>query len=164
MQTYKPLVALLLLSGCALFKPKPPPVTLRIHEEANESLPEKLVRIVQLPVTDQRVVVDPYPQLTERDLLDARSVSTPGGLAVKLQFDLHGAHTFDEMTTRMRGRYIVVFVDDKPVAAVLVEKRVTNGEFLLETGMTEAETQALVVKLRQITGKKRDFGDTPLAP
>src|SRR6266853_6236604 len=129
MQTHKPLtVLLLLLSGCALFKAKPPPVTLRIHEQTDAVLPEGHVRTVSVPGTDQQIAIDPFPQLNEKDIREARLVPTPGGKAVLLLFDLHGANTLSEMTTRMRGRYFVVFVNERPVAVVLVEKRITDGE------------------------------------
>jgi len=155
---------LLLGSGCALFKPKPPPVTLRFHEQADPALPEGHFRMVTVPGTDQQIAIDPFPQLNERDIRDARLVPTPGGTAVLLLFDLHGANTLNEMTTRMRGRHFVVFVDDRPVAVVLVEKRITDGEFLLEGDMTEAEDHTLVDGLNQIAGKRKDFGDTKFAP
>ena len=160
MQTYKPLaVVCFLLAACAA-----PTTTLRFHEQVNDAMPATRLRMVDVPRTGQQVAVDPFAQITERDVYEAHLEPTPGGQAVRIKFDLHGANKLSELTTRMRGRYIVVFVDDQPVAAVLVKKRITNGEFLLETGMTEAETQALVGKLRRITGKNRDFGDTPLAP
>jgi hypothetical protein len=158
------LMILLLASGCAFLKPKPPPVTLRFHEQADASLPETHIRVAYVPGTQQRIIVDPFAQLTERDVLEARLVSTPGGQAVLLKFDLHGANLLSEMTTRMRGRYVVVFVDEEPVAAVLVEQRITNGQFLLEPDLTDDKIRALVDNLSKIAGKKKDFGDTKFAP
>jgi hypothetical protein len=155
---------LLLASGCALFKPKPPPVTLRFHEQADAALPDGHVRQVNVPGTDQQIAVDPFPQLNERDIRQARLVPTPGGQAALLFFDLHGANVLSEMTTRLRGRYFVVFVDDRPVAIVLVEKRITDGQFLLEGDLTDAQVRALVDDLNQIAGKRKDFGDTKFAP
>jgi preprotein translocase subunit SecD len=158
------LLLLLLAGGCALFKPKPPPVTLRFHEQADASLPESRVRVAYVPGTQQQIIVDPFAQLTERDVVEARLVPAPGGAAVLLKFDLHGANLLSEMTIRMRGRYVVVFVDEEPVAAVLVDQRITNGEFLLEADMTEEKERALVNDLNKIAGKKQDFGDTQFKP
>jgi hypothetical protein len=157
------LMVLLLSGGCALFGPKPPAVTVRFHEQADEALPESRIRTVSVPGTQQQIAVDPFPQLTEKDLAEARLVPTAGGPAVLLHFDLHGANAFAEMTTRLRGRHFVVFVNDKPVAVVLVSKRVTTGEFLLEADLTETEQQALVDSVNQ-TVKKKDFGDTTFKP
>lgn len=155
---------LLLATGCAFLKPKPPPVTLRFHEQADAALPSGHYRIVNVPGTDRQIPIDPFAQLNEKDVREARLVATPGGQGVQLYFDLHGANSLTEMTTRLRGRYLVVFVDDRPVAAVLVEKPITNGEFLLEGDMTEAEDRALVNNLNKLAGKRKDFGDTDFAP
>ena len=160
MQTYKPLaVVFLLLAACAA-----PTTTLRFHEQVSEALPEGRVRTVDVPGSHQRIAVDPFAQLNERDVSEARLEPTPGGQAVRLRFDAHGAHKLGELTTRMRGQFLVVFVNDRPVAAVLVDKRILNGEFLLEADMADDEEQKLVDGLNKLAGRRRDFGDTRFAP
>ena len=69
-----------------------------------------------------------------------------------------------ELTTRMRGRYLVVFVNERPVAGVLIDQRITNGEFLLEGDLTDDEERALVAGLNKLAGRSRDFGDTHYTP
>lgn len=160
MQFYKPLVAVVLLSGCALFESKTPTVTVRFHEQVSDVLPDTHVRTVDVPGTRLQVAVDPFPQLTEKDVAEARLETTPGGQAVRLKFDMHGATKLTELTTRMRGRYLVIFVNDRPVAAVLVDKRIVNGEFLVEGVISDEEQQALVDGLNKFAGRHRDIGDT----
>ncbi len=156
-------VFMVALAGCAWFR-STPPVTVRFHEQVSEALPASHVRVVDVPSTHQRIAVDPYPQLTEKNIVEAKLEQTPGGPAVRLRFDLHGANTLAEMTTRMRGQYIVVFVDDRPVAAVLVDQRITNGEFLLESDFTDAEAEKLVADLNRYARRGRSFGDTQYLP
>lgn len=153
-----------LLCGCAIFENRPPPVTLRFHEEVSSTLPDVHVRTVTVPRTGLRISVDPFPQLSEKDIYQARLEPTPGGQAVRLKFDLHGANKLTEMTIRMRGRYVVVFFNDRPIAALLVEKHITNGEFLLEGDLTDEEEHKLVDGLNKLAGRWRDFGDTRLKP
>jgi hypothetical protein len=69
-----------------------------------------------------------------------------------------------ELTTRLRGRYVVVFVNEKPVAAVLIEQRILNGEFLLEGDLTDDEQRTLVDGLNKYAKRWRDYGDTRQAP
>ena len=159
MQTYKPLVMVTLLAACAA-----PKTTLRFHEQVSEASPETRLRMVEVPRTGQRVAVDPYAQITERDVHEARLEPSPGGQVVRLRFDLHGANKLSELTTRMRGRYLVVFVNDRPVAGVLIDQRITNGEFLLEGDLTDDEERALVADLNKLAGRSRDFGDTHYMP
>lgn len=156
-------VVVVATAGCALFN-HGPKVTLRFHEQVDTGLPDTKVRNVEIPRSNLKIGVDPFPQLTERDIYEAKLQDTPGGQAVVIQFDAHGANTFSEMTTRMRGRYVVVFMNDKPIAAVLVEKRITNGEFLLEGDLTDDEERNLVDELNKYAKRWRDYGDTRMAP
>jgi preprotein translocase subunit SecD len=158
------LMALLLTGGCALFEPKPPPVTLRFHEESDPALPPSRVRLVTVPRSNQQLAIDPQPQLTEKDLTEAQLVPALGGQAVQLHFDFHGTATLAEMTTRMRGRYLAILVDDRVVAVVLADKIIPDGIFLLEADMTDEEERTLVNNLNKIAGKKKDFGDTNIKP
>jgi preprotein translocase subunit SecD len=158
------MVALLVAGGCSVFQSKPPAATLRFNEESDPALPDSRFKMVTVSGTQQRIAIDPNPQLTEKDITEARLVPVPGGRAVQLMFDLHGANTLSEMTTRMRGRYIVVLFNERPIAAVLVDKCITDGKFLLEGDLTEQEERTLVNDLNQIAGKRRDFGDTKLQP
>ena len=150
-----------LTTGCALFSHSPE-VTLRFHEQIEAAMPEKRTRSVDVPGTHQTILVDAFPQLTERDVYDAKLQDTPGGQAVLIHFDLHGANTLTELTTRLR--YVVVFVNEKPIAAVLIEHIIANGEFLLEGDLTDAEERKLVDGLNKYAGRWRDFGDTRHAP
>lgn len=160
MQIYKPLaLSLLLLCGCAT-----PPVALRFHEQVSESLPTQHARVVNISDTHQRLVVDQFPQLSEKDVIEARLEPTPGGQAVLLKFDLHGANKLSELTTRMRGRYLVIFFKDRPVAAWLVEHRILDGQFLLEADLTDEEQKTLVDSLNKAAGRGRDYGDTRYRP
>ena len=153
-----------LLCSCAIFENRPPPVTLRFHEEVSSALPDMHVRTVTVPHTGLRISVDPFAQLSEKDIYQARLEATPGGQAVRLKFDLHGANKLTEMTTRMRGQYVVVFFNDRPIAALLVEKRITDGELLLEGDLTEEEEHKLVDGINKLAGRWRDYGDTRLKP
>src|SRR5437899_641797 len=99
--------ALAALVGCALFS-KREQTTLRFHEQASAALPESRVRTVELPQLGMRVTISPFPTLSENDIKSAELVPTAGGAAVMLHFDMHGESVLDEMTTRLRGQYIVV--------------------------------------------------------
>jgi hypothetical protein len=158
------LLTLLLAGGCALFQPKPPAVTLHFNEESDPALPESRFQNVTVPGTHQQIAIDPNPQLTEKDITEARLISVPGGRAVELHFDAHGAATLVEMTTRMRGRYVVIFFNNRPIAAVLLDKLITDGVFTLEGDLTQDQECDLVDGLNHVASKHRDFGDTQFKP
>lgn len=162
MQTYKTVIlffgGVLLLTGCAT-SGRVPPVTLRFHEEVSRVMPEVYAREVEIPATRLKLRIHPYPALTEKDVQVATLYPTAGGDAVMLQFDAHGMFAFGEMTTRCKGGYLVVLLNDRPVAAWLVDRRIDNGQFLLEGAFSDEEAQQIVDGLNKISGRRRDFGD-----
>jgi preprotein translocase subunit SecD len=154
MQTYKIfLVACLLATGCALFGDKEQ-TTLRFHEQFDPSLPSKLYRDVTIPKTSLTMQVDRYPVLTERDIQAATIYPTAGGPAIMLRLEFHGNMVLDELTTRGRGRYLVVFLNGRAVEAWFMDKRINNGVFLVEGDFTEEEAKKAVESLNRQSKKR----------
>ena len=138
--------------------------TVRFHEEVPGNLPASRVRRVTVPHTDQTIGVNPFPSLSEKDVDEARLELTNAGDAVLLKFDAHGAVALAEMTTRLRGNFFVVFVDERPVVGLRVERAIKDGQFLLLGDLTEAQAKSLVQSLNKQAGRWRDSGDTRLTP
>lgn len=120
-------------------------------------------REVTIPVSNLKLLVDPHPVLTQRDVAEAELVQTAGGNAVLVKFDPHGTVKLDEVTTRDRGQYLVVFLDDKPLVAWLVDRRLSLGQFLIEADVNEAKARELVEGLNQ-AAKRYHSGSTVLSP
>jgi hypothetical protein len=155
MQTYKTFrpvfLALLLGAGCATSDK--PHVTLRIHEEVSSSLPPIYAQPIELPKLNLRLTINPYPSMSEKDILSAERYVTPGGNAVLLHFDPQGALRLDELTTRTRSQYLVIFINGRPVSAWLVDKRLNSGAMLVEGDFSESEAKTMIEELNKI-GKK----------
>jgi preprotein translocase subunit SecD len=145
-----------LFTGCALFHEKPPETTVRIYEEASSALPAENQQTVEIPHEDLKLTVSPFPTLTERDVQSAELYNTAGGKAVFLRFDPHGTIVLDEMTTRTRGQYLAVMVNQRPVGAWLVDQRIINGQFLVEGDFTDAEARKIVDDLNKLAKKSRE--------
>ena len=144
-----------LLTGCALFHKKDELATLRIYEEANAALPAENRQEVTIPRTGLRLSISPFPTLTEQDVQSAELYDTAGGKGIFLRFDPHGTIVLDEMTTRTRGQYIVVLINNHPVSAWLVDQRIVNGQFLVEGDFTDEDAKKVVDGLNE-QSKKND--------
>jgi len=46
-----------------------------------------------------------------------------------------------QVTTQSRGKYLVFFLNERPVSAWLVDHTITNSEFLLEGFFTDEEAK-----------------------
>lgn len=152
MQTYKLIAAValagLLACGCAS---KGPATTLWIHEQVNSSLPVGHVMTVELPRLGLKLAADPHPALTEKDVLSADVYQTAGGAAILLRFNIHGALVLEELTTGGRGQYLIAFLNKRPVAAWLIDRRLSTGQFLVEADLTDAEAQQVVDALNKMS-------------
>ncbi|HVM60536.1 MAG TPA: hypothetical protein VMV72_06670 [Verrucomicrobiae bacterium] len=147
-------VATALLAGCSMLQSLQKPkveTTVRFYEQADSALPAESVQPVVIPTTGVRLTISPYPVLTEKDVHSAELYNTAGGKAVFLRFDSHGEIVLDELTTRTRGQYIVVMVDNHPVSAWLVDQRIVNGQFLVEGDFTDQEAQKIVDDLNKLS-------------
>jgi preprotein translocase subunit SecD len=143
--------ALVAGSGCASFKNKSK-VSVKVHEQMGPGLDQGLP--LKFPELGISLTVNPVPSLTEKDVQSAELFTMASGTGVVLQFDPRGAMHLDELTTRMRGRYLVVFVDGKPVSVWLVDRRLTNGQLLVEGMMTDEEAIDLAARLKQSISKR----------
>lgn len=136
-------LALPWLAGCALFGGGEK-TTLRIHEETDSAMPEKYAMPVTLSGYNVKLLVDPRPALSERNIKSAEIYPTAGGAAIMVRFDAHGMILLDEVTTRLRGRRLVTFLNGKPVAVWLVNQRLTNGQLLIQGDFTDDEAKRVV--------------------
>ncbi len=146
----------LLLSGCAIFGGGEK-TTIWFHEQVDDALPVTHRREVTVPISRLQISVSPRPTLTEKDLDAAEVVETSGGLAILLRFDSHGTNALDQMTTRGRGHYIVIFLNGDPLVAWLVDRRLSLGQFLLEANLTAYQTREIVKDLNKQAKKNKSW-------
>ena len=153
MQSLKMVLGIILvplaLTGCATFH-KQDTTTLRIHEQVSSALPPEDAMGVTIPLADLTMSVSPFPTLTEKNVLSAELYATSGGEAILVRFDIHGTIILDEATTRTRGQYLVTFINNRPVAAWLVNQRILNGQFLVEGDFTDDEAKKVVDALNKM--------------
>jgi preprotein translocase subunit SecD len=137
------------LTGCASFH-KQETTTLRIYEQVSSALPPENAMPVEIPSADLKLSVAPFPTLTEKNILSAELYNTSGGTAIFVRFDIHGTVMLDEATTRDRGQYFVTFLNNRPVAAWLVNQRILNGQFLVEGDFSDEEAKKAVDELNKM--------------
>jgi hypothetical protein len=161
MQTLKMVGCLALtvacFSGCAqiasMSKKPEDEVSLRINEESSSSLPSEAFQTVEIPHTNVKLSVSPFPTLTEQDVQSAELYDTAGGKAIYLRFDPHGTILLDEMTTRERGQYVVIFLNRHPVGSWFVDHRIVDGQFLVEGDFTDEQAKKAVENLNKLSKK-----------
>ena len=159
MQMYKTAfisaIGLVLLAGCSLFQRKQPEPIVRLFCEVERSLPEENAHVVAVPKTGLKIPISTFAILTENDVESVKLNQTSGGAVLELHLDPSGRIQLDEVTTRCRGQYIVAFLGRRPVEAWLVDRRVTNGVFVVEGDFTDEEAQKAVDDLNKLIKAKK---------
>lgn len=148
------LMMAVLLTGCATFGDKET-ASIGIYEQVSDTMPKNLVRQVPVPKTGLTIPLAPYASLTDKDLKVAEVQQTPGGAAILLRFDPTGIMVLTELTTRCRGKYLVTFLNGKPVAAWLCDRVLDKGQLLVEGDFTDEEAAKAVESLNK-AAKKRE--------
>ena len=94
-----------------------------------------------------RLNIEREPFLTEGDLDAASIVDLPGGFAIKAQFNGHGALILEGVTVAHKGQHIVVqshFGETRWLAAPVITRRISNGEFVFTPDASREETERIV--------------------
>jgi preprotein translocase subunit SecD len=140
------------------------PVSLALHEPLNPRLPASQRQWVTVEPSQQPLAISRFAALTERDLLRAEVVEQDGRKALELHFDAHGAAVLYELTMRLRGQPVAVFVNGRPVAAVRVPAPRDDGVLRVSGEFTDEQLWRWQSDLNRVAARRRDRGDVAHQP
>lgn len=156
MQSYKLTILLatwlITLTGCALFNKKEE-VTLRIHEQAHAAMPESYAMKIPVPKDKSIMTVHPVATLTEKDIISVARYETAFGSSLLIRFDPDGLIKLDELTMRLRGQSIYLFINGRVIGTWLVDQRLSKGQLLIETDLTVDEANKIITDLNTLAKK-----------
>jgi preprotein translocase subunit SecD len=154
------LLAVVALAGCQTHKheKKDKHVSmLRFHLEnkAQAAGTGKTVSVLRSePVL---VTINNEPSLTERDIVKAQLLETPGGFAIEVKFNETGTWALEQFTSANSGRHFAIFSqwsdkakDSRWIAAPIISHRIANGVYSFTPDTSREEAQAIVVGLNNM--------------
>ncbi|HTB84281.1 MAG TPA: hypothetical protein VK742_11555 [Candidatus Sulfotelmatobacter sp.] len=157
---YLILLLAVVICGCGTFQKKKPIKTsaIRVHVEAPVGVPGQTRTVRVLRSNPLIVTVDVNPILTEQNLLAAGLVETPGGYAVKLQFDETGGWMLEQATASNPGKHLVVFgqwgektTEGRFLAIPLITGRNSSGVLSFTPDCSREEAQRFVEGLNEVS-------------
>ena len=160
------LLLLLVACGCSLFHKKKieKVAAIRIHVEVPVSVPGKSQPIQVLRSQPVVVVVGDEPVLTERNLIAATLLDTPGGFAIRMKFDETGGWMLEQATAGNPGKHLAIFAqwgetisEGRWLAAPLISRRIPDGMLTFTPDSTREEALRLVEGLNH-TAKIENTG------
>ncbi len=117
-----------------------PHCTLRAHAQANASDGPVFSTEIRSFSTGRKVAIEKIPTISERDVIGFRPyLAADGSQGVLLQLDDHGRLALDALSVERRGTILYVFVNNRPISEMQIDRRVSDGKLYLASGLTAAD-------------------------
>jgi hypothetical protein len=116
--------------------------TFRVHAEASAS--NGPVFSTQLKLFGRKVTIEKVPTLSENDVTGFQSYRAADGTHGALfQLNEHGRLALDTLSVERRGRVLFVFVNDRPITELQIDRRVSDGRIYIASGLTANDVELL---------------------
>ncbi|MEI8234871.1 MAG: hypothetical protein WCH57_09330 [Verrucomicrobiota bacterium] len=145
-----PVLALALMAAAS--KPK---VTIRFHTEANPKSGAQFTVSATMPDSSRQVTLSKFAEISESDIVAIYPFpASDGTIGCALKLDDHGRVVLDSLSQEYHGTLLFGFVNSRPVAAMLIDRRVSDGIVIIPRGLRPEEV-ALMRKAFPVLGEKK---------
>jgi hypothetical protein len=149
-------IGLLLILTAPLAPAKSKKCTVRVHAQGNENDGSVFASPVTTPISGKTIFIEKIPIISEHDVSAFRPYAAANGsFGVLLQLDDHGRLALDTLSVERRGGTLLIFVNGRVVTELLIDKRVSDGQIFIASGLTAADVESMQKTWRQIGAKKR---------
>ena len=138
---------------------------LRVHLEANPTLPTDRCSVVQIPRSSPVMIrIDGNVLLSEIDIKQARVVEDQGGFAIQLQFDRRGSWALEHCTSENRNKHLAIFAqfanptnelhsESRWLAAPKIVRHISDGVLVFTPDANREEADQIVLGLNNVAKK-----------
>jgi hypothetical protein len=128
----------------------------RVHAEANANDTAAFATSVRAQFSGKDVAIEKVPRLTERDVVAFYPYATTNGIyGALLQLNEHGRLVLETLSIERRGNLLFVFVNARPITELQIDKRVSDGQIYIASGLTKADIDLMKKDWRLIGQRKR---------
>src|SRR6266550_3488106 len=111
---------------------------------------------VTAPISGKNIFIEKIPAISEHDVSAYRPyAASDGSFGALLQLDDHGRLALDTLSVEHRGGTLLIFINGRAVTELLVDRRVSDGQIFIASGLTAADIVSMQKTWRQIDAKKR---------
>jgi hypothetical protein len=116
--------------------------TFRVHTEANES--SGPVFSTKLPLFGREVTIEKVPTLSENDVTGLETYrAADGTYGALFLLNEHGRLALDSLSVDRRGGRLYVFVNNRPITELQIDRRVSDGKIYIPAGLAPADIKLL---------------------
>lgn len=149
-------IGLLLILTAPLASAKSKKCSLRVHAQGNENDGSVFTTPVTTPISGKNIFIEKIPAISEHDVSAFQAYPVANGnFGVLLQLDDHGRLALDTLSVERRGTTVLVFINGRLVTELLIDRRVTDGQIFIASGLTAADIASMQKTWPEIGAKKR---------
>ena len=129
---------------------------LRVHAQANPADTEVFSTSVRAKLSGKEVAIEKVARITENDVQGYYPYLLGNGqFGVLFQLDEHGRVALDALSVERRGGFLFVFINGRAITELQIDKRVTDGQLYIPSGLTAADIQLMKRDFKLMGQKKR---------
>lgn len=129
---------------------------LRLHMEANLHDTNAFASSVRAKFSGREVAIEQMPRISERDVVAFYPYQAKDGtFGALFQLDDHGKVALEALSIERRGNLLFVFVNNRCVTQLQVDRRISDGKIYVASGLTEADIRLMKKEWRVIGQKKK---------
>jgi len=130
--------------------------TFRVHSQADPRDTEAFATSGRTQVPGKEIAIEKVPWISEHDV----SAFSPypaqdGTYGALIQLDEHGRVVLDTLSVERRGRFLFVFINGRFVTELQIDKRVSDGQIYIPSGLSAADIDLMKKDWRLIGQTKK---------
>jgi hypothetical protein len=128
----------------------------RLHVEANPHDTAVFSTSVRARFSGQEVAIEKVARITEHDVVAFYPYQiAKDNYGALFRLDDHGTIALDTLSVERRGSLLFVFINGRPITELQIDKRVSDGQIYIASGLTKLDIDLMKKDWRLIGQRKR---------
>jgi hypothetical protein len=130
--------------------------TFRVHAQANPQDTDVFSMSARSTSSGKDIAIQKLPWITEHDVMACSPYPAQNGtFGALFQLDDHGRVVLDTLSVERRGGFLFVFINDRMITELQIDKRVSDGKIYIPSGLTAVDVELMKKQWRLIGQRKR---------
>ncbi len=128
----------------------------RLHVEANPQDTATFSTAVRAQFSGRQTAIERMARITEDEVVAFYPYQVAkDNYGALFQLDEHGRIALDTLSVERRGSLLFVFINGRPITELQIDKRVSDGQVYIASGLTKADIELMKKDWRLIGQKKK---------